>query len=166
MLRDVNPTRPDAGARDTGFAEAIRRAEGGPPTTEPHPLDPIARMHIGRVVRRNGEHLALGPLLDVSDLPLLSRSKMSQCLPLLPTERFGMIAHMMTARIGSLAVDTICPECGMPIEVLRGSRLRLALSSDPVLPSAIQCANPDCKRLFRWDGEKWVLIRQNATRPT
>ena len=76
-------------------------------------------------------------------------------------ERFGMIA-----RIGSLAMDTICPECGKPIEVLRGSRLRLALSSDPVLPSAIQCTNPDCKRLFRWDGEKWVLIRQNATRPT
>jgi uncharacterized protein with PIN domain len=64
----------------------------------------------------------------------------------------------MTARIGSLAMDTICPECGTPIEVLQGSRLRLALSSDPVVLTAIQCTNPECKKRFRWDGEKWVAI--------
>jgi uncharacterized protein with PIN domain len=56
------------------------------------------------------------------------------------------------------SMDTICPDCGTPIEVLRSSRLRLALSSGPVVPSTIQCVNPECKKLFRWDGEKWVTV--------
>ena len=55
-------------------------------------------------------------------------------------------------------MDTICPECGTPIEVLPSSRLLRALSSDPVVLTAIQCTNPECKKLFRWDGEKWVAI--------
>jgi hypothetical protein len=60
---------------------------------------------------------------------------------------------------GSKAMDTICPECGTPIQVLGvGGRLRLALSSDPVVLSSIRCTNPECKKFFRWDGEKWVAV--------
>ena len=50
MLGDVNPVRPHAGGRDPAFAAAMRRAEGGPPAADPHPLDPIARTSIGTVV--------------------------------------------------------------------------------------------------------------------
>jgi hypothetical protein len=49
----------------------MRRAEGGPPTAEPHPRNLIARTRVGMVVRRNGEHFTPGPLLDTSSLPLL-----------------------------------------------------------------------------------------------
>lgn len=60
------------GGRDDDFAAAMRRAErAADPKPSEHPLDAVARTRSGFVVRRNGEHFAPGPYLDVASLPLL-----------------------------------------------------------------------------------------------
>ena len=64
----------DAARIKTGYDDNLRLPSPGgglpSPAAEPHPLDPIGRTRVGTVIRRNGEHLSPGSLLDVSYLPV------------------------------------------------------------------------------------------------